>query len=389
MKKILVISSGLLPIPACEGGAVENLTENMLKYNENHKDIQFVVYSKMPKKKIDISNWKYTEFRFICQNIVLKKLFGFLSKISKKKIPNYFVSYILKDLKKRNENYDYVLIENMPLFVIYFKKIFANRIILHVHNDWLNINSPYATDIVNSCYKIIAVSNYVKNRVLEINANADVVTLINGIDNNRFRKILDKEINDNTRKQYGIMKNEIVFLYTGKLKPEKGAYEVIKAFSILTSSIRNIKLIMVGSSFNKFDNDTKYITKIKEIAEINKNIIFTGFVDYEHIHKIYSIADIQIVPSQCEDSCPLVVLEGLASGLALITSISGGIPELVNSKCSIQISRGKNFIVDLVDSMKKIISDDKWMESMKKESLKKSKEFTNDNFCSKFIEILK
>ena len=31
MKKILVVSSGLLPIPACEGGAVENLTENMLK----------------------------------------------------------------------------------------------------------------------------------------------------------------------------------------------------------------------------------------------------------------------------------------------------------------------------------------------------------------------
>ena len=334
-------------------------------------------------------NWKHTEFRFISQNIILKKIFGFVSKINKKKTPNYFVSCILRDLKKRKENYDYVLIENMPLFVIYFKKIFAHKIILHVHNDWLNTSSLYATDIVNSCYKIIAVSDYVKNRVLEIKADANVVTLINGIDNNRFQRISNEKINAITRKQYDILEKDIVFLYTGKLKPEKGAYEVIKAFSILSSSKKNIKLIMVGSSFNKFDSDTEYITKIKEIAKNNKNIIFTGFVDYGQIHQLYSIADVQIVPSQCEDSCPLVVLEGLASGLALITSVSGGIPELVNNKCSIQIRRSQNFITDLTNSMKKIIENDKLMESMKKESLKKSKEFTNDKFCSKFIEILK
>ncbi len=48
MKKILIITSGLLPLPAYYGGAVENLTEMLLEANSNLKEIEFTAYSILP-----------------------------------------------------------------------------------------------------------------------------------------------------------------------------------------------------------------------------------------------------------------------------------------------------------------------------------------------------
>ena len=43
--KIAVLTSGILPVPAVQGGAVENLVDFYLEYNELHQIHDITVYS--------------------------------------------------------------------------------------------------------------------------------------------------------------------------------------------------------------------------------------------------------------------------------------------------------------------------------------------------------
>ena len=43
--KIAILTSGTLPVPAVKGGAVENLTDFYLEYNEERKLHDMTVYS--------------------------------------------------------------------------------------------------------------------------------------------------------------------------------------------------------------------------------------------------------------------------------------------------------------------------------------------------------
>lgn len=375
-------------MPPVEGGAVENLLNFVLKYNETTNDVKFVIYSLDSKILEKQSKWKNSEFVYIKPSSFFKKIYGIFSRLTRKRLPNYYIKLILKDLKKRNINFDYVLIENMPIYVLYFKKLFKNKIILHVHNDWLNKSTLYSKEIIKSCRQIIAVSDFVKNKILEVDNQAKVKTVINGIDLKKFQIDLKKDKKKMLMEKYNINEEDTVFLYTGKLKPEKGTYELIYAFNKLSKNYTNIKLIMVGSSFNKYNRDTNYIKKIKKISINNENIIYTGFVDYEEINYLYKISDIQIVPSQCEDSCPLVVLEGLASGLALIVTNSGGIPELVNNNCAIQINRSESFISDLYNAMDSLVNNKNRINKMKKASISISKKYDKNIYAYKINNIL-
>ena len=64
--KIAIITSGILPVPAVQGGAVENLIDFYLDYNERKKlhDITiFSVYNKQvklhPSLRSKINHYKY------------------------------------------------------------------------------------------------------------------------------------------------------------------------------------------------------------------------------------------------------------------------------------------------------------------------------------------
>ena len=49
----------------------------------------------------------------------------------------------MNDLKIRNEleKYDYVIVENIGRFVPIIKRNLKSKVILHLHNDYLNINT--------------------------------------------------------------------------------------------------------------------------------------------------------------------------------------------------------------------------------------------------------
>ena len=58
MKKIAIVTNGILPLPAVKGGGAETLVQQLLDENEKQQKYKFIVYSvldKLYKHKKNIS----------------------------------------------------------------------------------------------------------------------------------------------------------------------------------------------------------------------------------------------------------------------------------------------------------------------------------------------
>ena len=121
MKKIAMITSGFLPVPATKGGAVENLIVNLLNENEKNKKIKFEIFSIYDQDALNKSKkYENSNFRFIKVNPFIKiidKMVFFLAKSIFKKQNSQSYRYIFQRLYYLNKcskllkkyNYDIVI----------------------------------------------------------------------------------------------------------------------------------------------------------------------------------------------------------------------------------------------------------------------------------------
>ena len=251
-----------------------------------------------------------------------------------------------------------------------------------MHNDRLNINTKNALKIVQKCYKILVLSNFVGDRVKGISSNyaTKVHTLYNGIDTKRFGKEKYKNEIVKLKNKYNIPIDNKVILYTGRIVPEKGVKELVQAFSNLT--LDNVKLVIAGSSDYGENKESNYISEIKNIA--NKNVIFTGYVDYKDIPSLYGIADLGVIPSIWEEPFALTVIEHMATGNPVIIANSGGMKELVSFECAIVVNKGKDFEKDLSIAIENIITNSDKLIKMGKKARKQSEKFTKEIYVNRF-----
>ena len=113
-------------------------------------------------------------------------------------------------------------------------------------------------------------------------------------------------------------------LYLGRLVPEKGAHYLIQAFRELDT---DKKLIIAGGS-----SDTEgYMLRLKELAEGDGRIVFTGFVQGKILRELYSNAYLYVLPSDLE-GMPLSLLEALSYGNCCVVSDIPECTEVVEDK---------------------------------------------------------
>lgn len=392
-KKILVIISGGLPIPSIKGGAVETLIDMYIDENEKIGKYDFEVYSTYCKG-IENANvgYKYCKFSYINTNNIWyqtkRYVRAFLHKIIHLPVNFEFINEVIKDIEKNNKQYDLVIVENNASLIPPLSKKFHNKVILHLHNDNVNATIQDGKKIYDSCRKVFTVSDYIKNRVETLGKENKVVTLFNGIDSETFIRQKTLENRKKIRKKYNIKDDDIVFVFSGRVCKDKGVKELVKAFINVRKRNKSSKLMIIGASFFSKKNKTKYIEELITIAKpFKEDIIFTGYIDYKNMGEIYSSADIQIVPSIFDDPCPLTVIEGMTMGLPQIVTNCGGIPEEVTEKNAIMVNR-ETLVTDLENAMNKLILDKKLRVDMGKESEKRAKLFTKEQYTQNFFKLL-
>ncbi|MFQ9617791.1 MAG: glycosyltransferase family 4 protein, partial [Clostridium butyricum] len=298
-----------------------------------------------------------------------------------------FLNKVVRNIKSR-ENFDVILIENYFIYAKKLKKIIKNQpIILHLHNDFINVNVKNIKNKINFLDSIISISNYLKLKVEELNTNISVQTIYNGIDLSKFRKSDSNEI-EGIRKKYNIADNETVIVFAGRLIADKGIKELLMAFNSISKKLP-ITLLIIGNSFFNDNDDDKFIKDLKDISKVKKEkIIFTGYIPYENMRKMYSIADIGCVPSIWEEPFGLTVVEQMAIGLPMIVSNSGAIPEIVSENCAIIIDKNREYILNLKRAILRLYSDINLRQEMGKESRKRAEKFSNINFSKQIYKYI-
>ena len=335
--KIAVLTSGIMPVPSVEGGAVEKLVDFFLQYNEEeaHHDVTVFSIDSKQRAKLSVSTNPFVRYRFLDTSSFLSQLKRRLSKcFCPAGYYDYRITYYLRWTLKQiaREHYDVVLIENRPAFAIELRKVTDALIVSHLHNDLLNASTPQCQEIVKSTDRFICVSNFIADRVKTATGTGEYIkTVYNGIDTKHFcTKVKNPSV---SRTSLNIEEDDFVVVFTGRLIPEKGVKELLETMLLLKDDHPKIKLLLIGSAFYGANmKATPFISSLQPLLHcLTDSLVVTGYVPYTLLPQYLHISDVAIVPSIWEEPSGLVIPEALAAGLPVITTRCGGIPEIINN----------------------------------------------------------
>lgn len=386
--KIAILTCGILPIPAVQGGAVENLIDFYLEYNNQNKLHDITIYSPWDTRVeqhpalssainhyiyIDVTSYKVRIERKIYQYLHFNEYY------------NYFIEYYFEKVYKhlRKQNYDFIILENCPGYVYKLSNRGYNNLILHLHNELLHCNSLYHDIIFRNLRKILTVSDYINRKVSTIQPSSKIQTIHNGIDLKYFSHRDQVSI---TRQSLNLSNDDFIMVYSGRINREKGVSELIDAM-LLLEDYPKIKLMIVGGTFfGNNNNEDDFIQSLKDKTKaIQDRIVFTGFVPYNNIPDYLQIANIAIIPSIWNDPFPTTELEAQAMGLPIITTKRGGIPEEVTEKNAIILEVDEYFINNLASSILDLYKNPEKCRQMSLASTEHSKLFDKESFCKNFF----
>lgn len=385
--KIAIVTSGRLPVPATQGGAVETKLDYILDYNAVHHVFDITVYSIKPNKQINKSTAEnhYIHYSFSSFfSRIRKRIYAYINKDAYyDENIEYFFSKCIKDIRKKK--YDCIVLANRPGYALKLRKSINTKIVLQTNNDYLNVNTIKAQEIKESCSLIITCSDFLNKRALEVPCHVDVpiVTVHNGIDIKRFVDAKPIE-----RSALGITEKDFVVFFSGRLTEEKGILELIQALKSI-NTIPNLKLIIAGASFYGKDSIVSpYIQKLqKEAEKIANQVIFTGFINYQDMPSYLKIANTIVVPSLWEEPFGLTVLEAMAAGIPLIATRCGGIPEICEN-VSILIERD-NICKNISDAISYVFENPQKVKEMAALAQNRSWKFDKDVFSMHYFQAIK
>ena len=383
--KIAILTSGRLPIPAIKGGAVETKIDYTLAYNAVHHLVDITVYSVKPETPYTLLKSPNNHYVHIDIQSISFKLGRYLYHLIHKK--GYYDSFIefflhLCIKKFKRYHYDVIIAANRPGYVQQISRITNTPIILQLNNDFLNPNTQDAHIIKDNCAGIITCSNYINERASSVpcRRNVPVYTVYNGIDITRFVNALPIK-----RETIGLEKDDYVIIYTGRIIKEKGVLELIRSIKAL-NDIPRLRLMIVGASFYGQDEaPSPYIQELKDEAmDIKEKVIFTGYIDYVDIPSYIKTANIAVLPSMWDEPFGLTILEAMAAGLPLITTRSGGIPEICEG-AAILLDRD-NIVQNITRAIRYLYTHTEKAKELGRIAQEKSMAFDKDVFSSNYLE---
>ena len=230
---------------------------------------------------------------------------------------------------------------------------------------------PAVTFSINKSDFVTSVSQSLKEDTLKLfNIKNEILVIPNFIE-------LDKNTIDpgiSCRRSVMATKEERIITHISNFRKVKRIPDVIKIFNKIQKQIP-AKLMMVGDGPEK--EKAEYLCQ--ELG-IQDKVIFFG--NSNEIDKILSYTDLFLLPSETE-SFGLVALEAMAWGVPVISSNSGGLPEVNFDGISGYLSNvGKT--KEMADNALKILKDDSVLAEFKKNALSVAKQFDIKNILPQY-----
>ncbi|WP_411896113.1 N-acetyl-alpha-D-glucosaminyl L-malate synthase BshA [Winogradskyella sp. A2] len=232
---------------------------------------------------------------------------------------------------------------------------------------------PAVTFSINKSDAVTSVSESLKEDTLRLfNIKKDIHVVPNFID-------LEKHLNNFTDCQRGMMAedHERIITHISNFREVKQIPDIIKIFYNIQKEIP-AKLMMVGEGPEKEGAEL-----LVEELGITDKVIFFG--NSNEIDRILCFSDLFLLPSQTE-SFGLAALEAMASGVPVISTNTGGLPEVNEDGYSGYLS-DVNAIDDMTKNALRIITDLNVLNKFKTNAKTQSMKFDIHNIVPKYEAI--
>ncbi|MDA9338863.1 N-acetyl-alpha-D-glucosaminyl L-malate synthase BshA [Flavobacteriaceae bacterium] len=347
--------------PTFGGSGVMATELGMSLVNHGH-EVHFIAYKK-PVRLTDLNNKlhfhkvnvpDYPLFSFVPYELALStKLVDVVKNNSidvlhvHYAIPHAYAAYMAKKMLKEQSI-------NIPIVTT-----------LHGTDITLVGNHPsYKTAVTFSINKsdiVTCVSQSLKEDTLDqFEIKKDIKVIPNFIDINKYMVQQDLCLHENP-----IPAKEFIISHVSNFRPVKNIANVVKIFYNIQKKL-NAKLIMIGEGPDKL-----LAENLCQDLGISHLVKFLG--NSNQVEKNLCHSDLFLLPSSAE-SFGLAALEAMASKVAVISSDSGGLPEInINGETGYV----ENF--DNVDEMSRkaisILSNKESLDNFKNKAFLKAKEF--------------
>ena len=187
---------------------------------------------------------------------------------------------------------------------------------------------------------VVACSHALRQDVVQFSPRARVTAIHNGVDVDLFSKII-REPRPSIRK----------ILHIGKFEHKKSQDIILPAFKQLLATHPDCSLTLVGGAGPLVEETRALIARLG----LQKHVEMSVNVPHDHLPGLMEKSDLFLLPSRVEPF-GIVLLEAGASGLPVIATNVGGIPELIeNERTGLLIEPGS--VGELELAMRRLIDD--------------------------------
>lgn len=249
-----------------------------------------------------------------------------------------------------------VIAHNAPLLPWLLRST-SHRVVLYAHNEVLRTYTRAdAQRVLGDVAAIVCVSESLAERTRERlprSIASRVHAVGNAVDTQRFSPGAEPAAGADRPMQV---------MFVGRMVREKGVDVLLRAASAFRAD--EIEVVLVGSQgFDASAELSPYERELRVLAEgIPVRVSFRPFVDRLALPGLLRSADVLVVPSRWAEPSGLTIGEGLASGLPVVASRVGGIPEVLGTAGMLVEPEDP---ADLAAALRRLIADPGLRESLR------------------------
>lgn len=390
--------------PYLSVGGIERYVKNLINYC-SHKEGKHIIVLPAKGKELQEKNGNVEIYLSDFLNLSYKDRTG----TNQGKIPQdeirkksrAFFEYLLRTIE--SENIDIVNAENFHLGLPPSYSLVLNMacistktpLVLRLHSF---STKPIHEEIINNLFwdKVICVSKSLAGDCFSKGADINKLeTKYLGVDTSEFRTDLDdkwlkRRLNLPWGQKIILCATRIIQGPNAILK-EKGLINLVEAFSKISSRYENLTLVIAvgkppealmpeyGLSFKKLQGFIK-------LHNVEEKVLCFPF-NLSEMPLVYRGADLFVLPSENE-SLGQVYIEAMASGIPVIGTNIGGVPEIISHEYNGYLIEPNNASL-LAETMQELLNNNKLRKNLVKRGLSTVKSrFTSEKLFDDLFDFL-
>ena len=223
---------------------------------------------------------------------------------------------LLKPIAGCMRSGDAIWVHNRPEYASVLSRLLSGksvRVVLHMHNSHLAHLNPEFRRLDSVI--IVYCSRFLADEARGCGFSSPAYVLPNGADGDLFHPATGK------------LRTETEIAFAGRIVPEKGPHVLVEAMRSLSQDRVRAHCVLIGSSGFGTCRSSRYVRNLR--ASFPPNTEMAGYLSGEiYAHRLRR-ADIFCCPSVWPEPFGMVIVEAMASGLPIVASAVGGIPEVL------------------------------------------------------------